>query len=153
MRTGSWDIMRSMQLPNTTATSSFKLFPATAPHLTASAGPCCPTHHPSPDPYSLSSLRKVALIKPSTPGRLFHRPQGLSVEPMQDDKQSPLMQIAPRMLATEQKPCLREFEWNVLFLHSSSGDADNLAETAQVVFLLLFWQRSVQIWIPPLCQD
>lgn len=34
---------------------------------------------------------------------------------MQDDKQSPLMQIAPRMLATEQKPCLGELESNVFF--------------------------------------
>lgn len=59
---------------------------------------------------------------------------------MQDDKQSPLMQIAPRMLAIEQKPCLGELESNVLFLHSNSGDPDNLAETAQVGFLLPFWQ-------------
>lgn len=59
---------------------------------------------------------------------------------MQDDKQSPLMQIAPRMLATEQKPCLGELESNVLFLHSNSGDSDNSAETAQVGFLFPFWQ-------------
>lgn len=59
---------------------------------------------------------------------------------MQVDKQSPLMQIAPRMLATEQKPRLGELESNVLFLHSNSGDPDNSAETAQVGFLLPFWQ-------------
>lgn len=55
---------------------------------------------------------------------------------MQDDKQSPLVQTAPRMLATEQKQSLGELKSNVLLLHSNPGDPDNLAETAQVGLLL-----------------
>lgn len=86
--------------------------------------------------FYLPTLRKVALIKSSVPSRLFQGPQGLSVEPVQDDKQSPLVQTAPRMLATEQKQSLGELKSNVLLLHSNPGDPDNLAETAQVGLLL-----------------
>lgn len=77
----------------------------------------------------------MALIKPSSSSRLFQGPQGLSVEPMQDDKQSPLIQAAPRMLATGQKQSSGELELNALLLHSNPGDPDNLAETAQVGLL------------------
>lgn len=37
---------------------------------------------------------------------------------------------------------------NVL-LHSNPGDPDNLAETVQVVLLLLFQQGSMHMWVPP----
>lgn len=55
---------------------------------------------------------------------------------MQDDKQSPLMQAAPRMLATGQKQSSGELELNALLLHSNPGDPDILAETTQVGLLL-----------------